>query len=863
MKLHAKVLDILFRLLSPERLIRRILDNPAPIDREYISALFMEHSEEVFHGYSYNEQLNIIASFLDSNRDSGISLPPFQQLLDYDNKLFVFNSGGPACKHENVMIWRDAYLMLGQDLFVTSWLSGRKSGYDPSSGFSWPIILPTDDRSLTRIVEGASENHLHLYAGASTFSLSWCALMNHPEIILRADWLEELLLAHTIRGPEENLWSMKRKMVYAIFLRARLFEQIHGYNDTNLLAQLRSFDAGYSFDEFACLELKKEIDILRFAYGAKIPQPDSVEARCLDYSLMSSMQADLDSDYRLLAGERYLLYTCFEKSFHGGFSATEQWIFYLYLLLKSQLRNELVQINHRVGFHNFSCYDGRKKNLWRSYSEYYQEDFRQAVNAPLRNEKLSSLEGRVCPENSPYENIRALHEIDRAKMFFDCRDYDSQTLVRSWASSYHMPNLADNQSFYYLFHFPKEADRFPHGEIKSGLVCRHQKQRQLYRQQAIALAKALSNSTYFCDRVHGIDACSHEIGCRPEVFATVFRFLRGFNPKYYRTNVCAACQPLLGITYHAGEDFLDITDGLRAIDEAVCFLGMQRNDRIGHALALGVRPSIHYRLKFQTSVLPRQDLLDNCIWLLHRSGELGVSIGGKLQSRLQVEAVEQLQYIYGASFEKLPSLTEYYFSMLLRGDEPAHYQSGKFDSIPTLDSFEFFSLNPARTYHPLAEYRENKIVSSLVFCYHYDHTAKRRGAEIAQFEVDSDYESLIWNMQEALQRDLCDKGIRIECNPSSNVLIGTFGDYKNHPIFRLNDYTLSAEPSGVQLHVSVNSDDPGVFDTSLSFEYALLHRTLQDMTDSSGARLFSDAQIAQYMKNLVQMSQEQVFPSWR
>lgn len=80
-------------------------------------------------------------------------------------------------------------------------------------------------------------------------------------------------------------------------------------------------------------------------------------------------------------------------------------------------------------------------------------------------------------------------------------------------------------------------------------------------------------------RVYGIDACSNEIGCRPETFATEFRYLRHvselrYKIPWYRTTV--EHYEELGLTYHAGEDFLDITDGIRAIDEAINFLELQK-----------------------------------------------------------------------------------------------------------------------------------------------------------------------------------------------------------------------------------------------------------------------------------------------
>lgn len=73
--------------------------------------------------------------------------------------------------------------------------------------------------------------------------------------------------------------------------------------------------------------------------------------------------------------------------------------------------------------------------------------------------------------------------------------------------------------------------------------------------------------------------------------------------------------PDICITYHVGEDFLDIIDGLRAIDEAMCFLNMRCGDRLGHALALGVDPQEWYDSKSGYILIPQMDYLDNLVWL--------------------------------------------------------------------------------------------------------------------------------------------------------------------------------------------------------------------------------------------------------
>ncbi len=58
-----------------------------------------------------------------------------------------------------------------------------------------------------------------------------------------------------------------------------------------------------------------------------------------------------------------------------------------------------------------------------------------------------------------------------------------------------------------------------------------------------------------------------------------------------------------------------MSDGLRAIDEAVLFLNMRCGDRLGHALALGIDVEEWYESKSGYVLIPQIDYLDNLVWL--------------------------------------------------------------------------------------------------------------------------------------------------------------------------------------------------------------------------------------------------------
>ncbi len=78
-------------------------------------------------------------------------------------------------------------------------------------------------------------------------------------------------------------------------------------------------------------------------------------------------------------------------------------------------------------------------------------------------------------------------------------------------------------------------------------------------------------------------------------------------------------------------------------------------------------------------------------------------------------------------------------------------------------------------------------------------------------------------VQHALRRGIAQRGIVIEVNPSSNLLIGDLLDLRNHPILRLNPPV--PEPEGPPpVAIALGSDDPLTFSTELMREYTLLYQ---------------------------------------
>lgn len=278
-----------------------------------------------------------------------------------------------------------------------------------------------------------------------------------------------------------------------------------------------------------------------------------------------------------------------------------------------------------------------------------------------------------------------------------------------------------------------------------------------------------------------------------------------------------------------------------------------------------MEPEIHYQLKRRRVVLSKQDCLDNFVWLIYRSRELGLDLEPGLRAALQTRAETLLMDIYGSCIRQMGfsvSLREYYCSMSLRGDAPDIYYILPYRE-PAVKPYNLYWQCRRRLEAGLEEYRKSETIAWLYHCYHYNEAAKEWGREIMDFEVNQTYIRMIQMMQDKLMLHLANRGIMIECNPTSNYLIGTFRKYEQHPIFRFYNTGLAAckedEQKCAQISVSINTDDLGIFDTSIENEYAILAAGIGKVLDEQLQQRFSNSAICQYLNNVRKMGLDQSF----
>ncbi len=814
--------------------------------------LYMRYSKSVFINMTDNERNNSYYLACEQMKDTQGNNPcVFRLLIEVSKRLLRMDGNEINCRFDQMFRWREISFLLGQDIFTCAYLAV----YDIERGFetkcfSWRPTIRSDNDRLHNILEkGIADNHFHLAGSTRVFDLNWISLMNRIDNRVhdfkKINHALQEHYADPIYGPEkrEGFYAeCQRAAVYRVYLFSVMKED--KFLKEKLEELLDKLKRGARPEEFVT-DIQDAIVLAKNIYGARYGE------NVLDYALEKNIVDENANECRLLAGERKFLYDCFKYVMSDLFTDEQKNMFYSYLIIRTDFRGELVQTNRQVGFANFSNYQDRKEYFIEGKKPYEDELVHLALNESLRKKNMVSLEARICPKNNSSELFQTLKNYERIVRGENKGDGEQKDEA----------GRAMYNKLIYVMHFPK----FPDQKFVLGTP-RNDNVRRKYAHQAKSIAALLERQTRINGHIKGIDACASELDCRPEAFGQIFRYLLDVvvNCDGNRERMRFAENRTMNLhaTFHAGEDFYDIVDGLRAIDEAILFCGLKRGSRLGHALALGIMPEEYYYLKGYNLVLPKQVLMDDIAWLICKAKEYGCQIESSLKIKLEERFYGLYAEIFGDSMgeEAFVSLFDYYQSWKLRGDNPKLYRL-KMEEFKKklldieLERFDRYQLNDKIS----NDLRKNVKYKELYFVYHYNKQVREKGNEITLFKVKEKYCNLVRQIQDHMIKQLVREGIGIETNPSSNYLIGTIKKYEEHPIVRFNARKLKATEPNTSLSVSINTDDQGVFDTLLENEYALMALALKKAKDSELVSRYDIEDIYEWIDYVRKMGLEQIF----
>lgn len=745
----------------------------------------------------------------------------FNVLLHFVSRNLLLKDGDPVCRYPSLLRWHTLTTHLGEDLFTTALLASRNNETNyKRQYFDWKAYIDHDSKEINALLKKPmAELHMHLKGSSYNIDISWLCLMNHVEDMMKnfddvyekrkdTDWDKELYIRVRRAAAIRLYLAGVTGNVSEVITKAELHSLLNNPR-TNIDNLNLSKDVKKGLLDQRSLQLllnKANMDSCQNAEKYKIDT-----RYVLDYIPLKHYEGEPVTNL-VMASERKLMYDLFEMIYSDEeLDSDIPTLFYAYLTYKDKFRHAILQLNDRVGFRNFANYEELKTDF--ILPSYNGLIYKAAIEGFIDYDKNRYIEARIVPKESVDGIKESLNDI-----------YSSLN-----------NEVKDNCSI--IFHFIKKRDE----SFTKDKSIRHNELREDVKKRAIAICnfRRGEDEENLVGHVVGIDAANSEIYARPEVFAQAFRFLRGhelFHTEYHRPND-------LNITYHVGEDFLDIADGLRAVEEALMFLGLRNGDRLGHALVLGTDVKGYYKKRYDTICESKQVLLDNMAWLYHKC----ISLMGyrPICGFFEMKFHQYFRDLYNKNTSKNPDYIEeifspwedgmddlddietYYLSWMLRGNSPSFGEDLDPENVRKItDETEKQWVKSAICHHPGVDLACRNASARELFDRYHSREIADKSSLVDSFTIRpqfrDDYYTLLELIQEDLMKRIEKRHIAIECNPSSNYKIGEMERYDQHPIVRFFNFGLDTPYKPHNISVSINTDDQGVFSTSLEREYSLM-----------------------------------------
>lgn len=319
----------------------------------------------------------------------------FNAVLNFSSKILKLGKNDKiVCRFNSVLRWHDVTCFLGEDLFTTAYFASNDIiKQQDRENFLWEAIIDSDKGRLNAMMKRPiSDNHFHLFGSSLIFEINWLGLMNNLSSSKNKLMQPFACLKH---GPsackdteDMTMYSLLGK---AAAIRMLLYLYITNERASNQFKQT-VINVCQSIDDKLLVDLLSGIDstIQGFKEGvntvdyAKQNNPTNIPTKhpC---QMMS-----------FLSGERYIMYSMFKRIFSNHCDDSYSLLFYLYLVLKTQIRQEFVHTNDVLGLQNFQGYNNAKKLGYKNSDSYHKLSIFTAVSQFVFR-KNRKLEIRIVP----------------------------------------------------------------------------------------------------------------------------------------------------------------------------------------------------------------------------------------------------------------------------------------------------------------------------------------------------------------------------------------------------------------------------------------------------------------------------------
>ncbi|MFI3168431.1 MAG: hypothetical protein R3Y06_00605 [Faecalibacterium sp.] len=745
-------------------------------DKSFCESICKEYLNIYPNNYSYDEVNNLLARLRHDIKSaypasiSGESSPLFLFAM-YAKQLFTLQNNQLLLKFEHLLEWDGFANKVDPILFQAAFLANTCQGTtQPPIATCSPFIQHTEKRLYKILAQGAYETHMHLNGSGYSWEINWHNLACCTPLTYHKKCCDGTL--SFLDCISVFRLQTLRTYLLSIAMSDTVTPRILPHQISRLLAS-------------SC-----ELDYFQFR--------DALRRIHQDFDTFAPDVSE--NPQAVFLKERFLLTLLFSRLHHGTLPTLAQNLLMIYIHQLCTLRFCFVQDNIGMGFDKFKqseqlkeCFFQKKddeKLLLSVLDKYYSEGF------------VEGIELRIAPKRKK-DLIRKVKQIDLAH-----QKIYAQYLAKN-------PQLKPMQ-LGIIIHYIKNADH------PLARECRHAALRDNVQKQSVSLTRYFE--TIKADRPHipilAVDAANTEINCSPEVFAPIFR--------QHRKEI-AAHQPL-GFTYHVGEDFLNLSSGLRVIDDVLNFFNFTRGDRLGHAIALGTDVTDYLTAKRHYIFGTLQSMVDDYAWLYDIIAAHPNSSCSDLLMRLERSYQQHAQLLFQGVSLPIPSIQLYRQSYLLRGDDPTLFQECFTAGTLLRQTSAKFNCENQAHQHALA----SPEAQALYLCYHYNPLYRKNSETPTQICADETYQEATTLAQMLLRQKVYARKVCIETNPTSNKRISYRSTYVSLPLLDFNTYGLSTPTNAPtnykankqHLSVSINTDDSGIFQTNLSNEYSYIAAAL-------------------------------------
>lgn len=726
---------------------------------------------------------------------------------------------------DKVEIWNLISRKMVPDIFIIAfYIEARLENPFYLYGQTGRILLA--DKTLGRLLEkGVAETHFHMNAGID-YELLW-------EKATHLEFWEKVI---TTKEEYENMNSKQRD---AFGFHVVIFRLI--------LAEFLEYSRFHSWCEMMSSSFLDPVakDLLCCLYEGRQPEYseewrvyyDKVRRRWQeDYGDLGSGDFLIDTVYRKYRqyetySEMILLQKCMGYLRESMHETELLHLFFQYIRIKNDFYGSIVQSGRVQGLENFQLIYGCMTNKLKKYMPDLNVRMEAVFRSMFHNIHLRKLEVRISPPDPFLYDFEA-HKSSQKELKDKILEYVGVVIseYRKYLKKAQKNNLS-TPTVGIIFHFIKkdsvdnriaDACWIKKEEADSDHIL---KWRDQMARCARAIEELRSEVPLLSEYIVGIDAASVENKAEPWIFAPIYTAIRNrliTKPLLLPHNAKVMKINNVGFTYHVGEEFRHIMSGLRHVDEVIRFFFYKAGDRIGHAIVLGT--DIEKWVKDnEVVVMPLIEYLEDLIWLwgliVHERASFNISL-----DVVEGKILELAKQAYGEIIGVTPNMLydAYLEKFQLDNRETfARMRQQLVRTEPKTEQEHFCRYYDSSTPYGIIWTKEK------ILCTNFCPIYYRKLHTPIMVHIRKSICPLLKEVQERVVRQVQQKGIYVEVNPTSNLVIGEADSLNESHVFQLNSRNLSGhEASGHEVMVTVNSDDPMIFNTSSENELAYIYHAM-------------------------------------